>query len=194
MNKIKKIILLLFIGCSVLFPFNNEKQYSFDHISYKEGLSQVIVSSILQDSKGFIWIGTFDGLNRYDGKNFVVYKHDPDNFKSISSSDIITIIEGKDGYLWIGTRNGLNRFDRKKMKKMEQKYEKENTINKLMFKHNISKREREIVDLVVKGKSSKEIEDELYISLSTVNNHIHSILKKMKLKNRGELIVLVKTV
>ena len=79
------------------------------------------------------------------------------------------------------------------MNKIEEKYEKENTINKIMFKYNISKREREIINLVVKGKSSKEIEDELYISLSTVNNHIYSILKKMDLKNRGELIVLIKT-
>ncbi len=118
LNDIKRIInlilLVCLIGVSVFASGLNEKQYSFDHISFNEGLSQVTVTSIYQDKKGFIWIGTFDGLNRYDGKDFIVYRHDSDIPGSISNSFIQEILEDKEGDLWVGTsEGGLNRFDRK---------------------------------------------------------------------------------
>jgi ligand-binding sensor domain-containing protein len=69
----------------------------------------------LQDHKGFLWIGTQDGLNKYDGYDFKVYKHDPDNPHSLSSSVITAIYEDHSGALWIGTNNGgLNKLDREK--------------------------------------------------------------------------------
>lgn len=84
----------------------------FDHISIEQGLSQSSVHVIFQDSRGFLWFGTQDGLNRYDGYNFKVYKPEPSNPNSLSNGWITAIVEDKDGYLWIGTRlGGLNRYD-----------------------------------------------------------------------------------
>jgi PAS domain S-box-containing protein len=84
----------------------------FEHLSIEDGLSQNAGLTIFQDSKGYLWIGTQDGLNRYDGFVFKVYKHDPDDPNSISHNSILAIAEDQDGYLWIGTwGGGLNRFD-----------------------------------------------------------------------------------
>ena len=87
----------------------------FERISIQNGLSQNTVTCIFQDSKGFMWFGTYDGLNRYDGKNFKVFRHDPENNYSISHSSISAIFEDKFGKLWIGTTGGgLNLYDREK--------------------------------------------------------------------------------
>ena len=84
----------------------------FDHISIEQGLSQSSVRVIFQDRIGFLWFGTEDGLNRYDGYTFKTYKPDPDTPNSLSDRFITTILEDNDGYLWIGTRQGgLNRYD-----------------------------------------------------------------------------------
>ncbi len=85
----------------------------FEHISLNEGLSQVSVEAILQDRQGFLWIGTQDGLNRYDGYAFTVYKHNPGSAGSLSSNIITALYEDAGGTLWIGTAEGLNRFDRR---------------------------------------------------------------------------------
>ena len=84
----------------------------FEHITIEDGLSQNTGLAIFQDSKGYLWVGTQDGLNRYDGYTFRIYKHDPDDPNSISHNSILALEEDQDGYLWIGTRGGgLNRFD-----------------------------------------------------------------------------------
>jgi len=86
----------------------------FDHIGLEDGLSQSSVHAILQDRLGFIWFGTEDGLNRYDGKGFKIFRPDPYVKDSISDRWITSIIEDQQGYLWIGTRlGGLNRYDSK---------------------------------------------------------------------------------
>ena len=85
----------------------------FDSYSVEDGLSQSTVFCILQDSKGYMWFGTEDGLNRFDGFTFSVFKSDPQEPNSISSNWIQSIIEDDSGVLWIGTRDGgLNKFDR----------------------------------------------------------------------------------
>ena len=84
----------------------------FEHLNIEQGMSQSSVHVIFQDSRGFLWLGTQDGLNRYDGYTFKIYKPDPDAPDSLSDRWITSIIEDADGYLWIGTRQGgLNRFD-----------------------------------------------------------------------------------
>ncbi|MGD1994088.1 MAG: two-component regulator propeller domain-containing protein [Anaerolineae bacterium] len=83
----------------------------FERISLEEGLSQSVVTSILQDSRGFMWFGTQDGLNRFDGYDFVVYRHDPEDPNSPGGSYIWALKEGQDGALWLGTDSGLDRFD-----------------------------------------------------------------------------------
>jgi len=83
-----------------------------DRITTDQGLSSRNVTAVLHDSRGYIWIGTTNGLNLYDGYDFTVFKHEPDDTTSISSNIIMTIYEDRTGILWIGTENGgLNSFD-----------------------------------------------------------------------------------
>lgn len=77
-----------------------------------DGLSQATVRTILQDTIGFMWFGTSDGLNRYDGKSFMVYRHQPENPRSLSSNFVRILYQDQRGTLWVGTTNGLNKFDR----------------------------------------------------------------------------------
>ena len=84
----------------------------FDHITIEQGLSQSSVTDIFQDSRGFMWFGTQDGLNRYDGYTFKTFKPDPDDSNSLSDRWISDILEDSEGYIWIATRaGGLNRYD-----------------------------------------------------------------------------------
>lgn len=83
----------------------------FERLSIREGLSQSTVSEILQDRTGFLWIATEDGLNRYDGYQFKVFRHESDSAGSIPDSDVFTILEDSQGTLWAGTDQGLARFD-----------------------------------------------------------------------------------
>lgn len=84
----------------------------FDRLSLSHGLSQSSVSCIAQDPQGFLWFGTQDGLNRYDGYQFYVFKHDLTDTQTISNNWINTILFDKTGVLWVGTQNGgLNRID-----------------------------------------------------------------------------------
>ncbi|HXI01129.1 MAG TPA: two-component regulator propeller domain-containing protein [Sphingobacteriaceae bacterium] len=89
-----------------------QKQISFKHLTINNGLSQNSVFSIFQDKDDYIWIGTEDGLNRFDGYEFTIYKHENNNPKSISNSRINAIYEDPRGNLWIGTADGLNLFDK----------------------------------------------------------------------------------
>ncbi len=84
----------------------------FERLSFKDGLSQSSVMCIWQDQRGFMWFCTEDGLDRFDGYEFKVYRHDPNNPDSISSNYITAIYEDHAGNLWVGTNGGgLNEFD-----------------------------------------------------------------------------------
>ena len=85
----------------------------FDRISVEDGLSQADAFSVLQDSRGFLWVGTQEGLSRWDGYHFRVFRNDPNDPRSLSHNSVRAILEGSKGNLWIGTLGGgLNRFDR----------------------------------------------------------------------------------
>jgi hypothetical protein len=85
----------------------------FTHITIEQGLSDQRVQAIVQDRTGFIWFGTNNGLNRYDGYNVVAYRHDPPNPHSLSGNFVEDLYEDRSGTLWVGTRSGLNAFDRR---------------------------------------------------------------------------------
>jgi hypothetical protein len=96
----------------VLPPFAPPSPLRFERFSLEDGLSQNSVLAMLQDRQGYLWFGTQDGLNRFDGYTFTAFKHDPDNTNSLSLNSILTLYEDDDGALWIGTwGGGLNRFD-----------------------------------------------------------------------------------
>ncbi|MEQ8995883.1 MAG: two-component regulator propeller domain-containing protein [Coleofasciculus sp. B1-GNL1-01] len=90
-----------------------ESKLKFEHITVKDGLSQSGVATIIQDNQGMMWFGTQDGLNKYDGYNFTVYKRKEDSSISLSDNFILSLYEDHLGTIWIGTENGgLNEFDR----------------------------------------------------------------------------------
>src|SRR5882762_3878592 len=110
--------LSIMIGFALLiFPgrlFAQAPRLRFTHLSNEQGLSNSTIETIFQDSRGFLWFGTRDGLNRYDGNEMVIYRNDPADSSSLSDNYIRCIYEDKDHHLWVGTINGLNRFDPEK--------------------------------------------------------------------------------
>ena len=89
-----------------------QKSIRFDRITIDQGLPDNYVRSIVQDSHGFMWFGTANGLAKYDGYRFTVYQHDIENPDSISSNEILYVFEDSQKMLWVGTDAGLNRFNR----------------------------------------------------------------------------------
>lgn len=85
----------------------------FTHIGVEDGLCQNTVCCILQDHLGFIWLGTKDGLTRYDGYRFRVFKHDAADPMSIGNNFIRVLYEDADGLIWIGTNVGVYIYNRK---------------------------------------------------------------------------------
>jgi len=109
---LRGLLLAAFFCLPLVQPARGQSRtLRFENLSVEDGLSQSTVQAILQDSHGFMWFGTEDGLNKYDGYTFTIYKHDPDNPFTISDNDILTLFEDSRGMLWVGTGRGLNRFD-----------------------------------------------------------------------------------
>jgi len=103
----KKISVLVFLWVSV-FSLKAQDRLWFEELNIDDGLSQSTILCLIQDRKGFIWIGTQYGLNRYDGYQFETYVNEIADDTSISSNYIISIFEDSTGVLWVGTNNGLN--------------------------------------------------------------------------------------
>jgi DNA-binding NtrC family response regulator/ligand-binding sensor domain-containing protein len=115
-NKKSYIINLYQYLPALLFPllFINASHHSFEfeQISIEQGLSQSIVQDILQDQQGFLWFCTEDGLNIYDGYQYKVISHQPENPNSLSHNYVLCIHQDQEGIFWIGTfHGGLNRYD-----------------------------------------------------------------------------------
>ncbi len=105
-------VLLTVSFVTAIAQANDPRSLRFHHVAREDGLSQSFVYAIVQDRQGFMWFGTQEGLNRYDGFEFTVFAHDPDDPQSISDETIRTIIEDRSGILWIGTdAGGLSRYD-----------------------------------------------------------------------------------
>lgn len=85
-----------------------------ERLSSELGLSQNMINCVAQDSKGFLWVGTKDGLNRFDGYRFVTYRYDPFDSLSLSNNTIHHILEDRAGRMWVVTSEGMNLFDREK--------------------------------------------------------------------------------
>lgn len=95
--------------------FSQRQNMKFEHLDINSGLSQNHIMCILQDSRGFMWFGTRDGLNKYDGYEFTIYKNDVKDEYSISNNFITAMVEDANGVLWIATRGGgVNRYDKEK--------------------------------------------------------------------------------
>ena len=112
--KIPKIYKFIFvIVLTILFEQTaaQTKRLQFEHITTENGLSNNYVLHIFQDKKGFIWISTQDGVNRYDGYEFKHFRHNPADINSLSDYAVNHIFEDSKGIFWISTREGLNQFN-----------------------------------------------------------------------------------
>lgn len=116
MFRTRKLSQLFFVMLCLIITSSSfaQRNYLFENISVPEGLSNSTVNYIFQDSNGFLWISTSDGLNRYDGNNIKVFKNDPNDSSTISSNDCSAIAEDADGFIWIGVSgNVITKYDPK---------------------------------------------------------------------------------
>lgn len=129
----KALFTRLFLSIFILqfIPFNllaQKPKITFRQITQDNGLSQASVHEIYQDFRGFMWLGTEDGLNRYDGRSFKVYKNDSDDESSISYNHTDAIFEDRSQTLWIGTMGGgLNKYNREKDSFIRFRYDKKDS-------------------------------------------------------------------
>lgn len=111
-----KVLIILFMIS--LFPIKtwaaatNYRNMTFKRITIEDGLSQTSAQYLYQDSKGYMWIGTSDGINRYNGHEFEVYRYKENSKNSISGNYIVAINEDNMGDLWVGTSTGINKINR----------------------------------------------------------------------------------
>ncbi len=113
-NSFRILIFLLCLGylIQVGTVFARKHEIRFDHLTIEDGLSQSVVYCILQDRQGFMWFGTQGGLNKYDGKSFRIFRHNPFDTSTLSDDWILSLFEDSNGMLWVGTHGkGLNRLD-----------------------------------------------------------------------------------
>ena len=104
---------IIFMLLNPVCSYSQTHNFRFEHIGSRDGLSQVNVNCIIQDSRGFMWVGTRNGLNRYDGYKFLTFRNDQKNRFSISNNMITDIVEDKNGDIWVATQYGLNKYIRK---------------------------------------------------------------------------------
>ncbi|MBC8082585.1 MAG: hypothetical protein H7Z21_05180 [Hymenobacter sp.] len=110
-----KLTLALIIALQCFFHPCRSQEYVFNHLSVDEGLSNSTVTSICQDSRGFMWFGTAHGLNKYDGYSITSYVANAKDSLSISDNTITSVYEDHRKNLWVGTHlGGLNRYDRER--------------------------------------------------------------------------------
>ena len=106
----KRLLFLLFyIVGSTLWA--QQEDVKFGRITSKDGLSHNIVTSVIQDGRGFMWFATLDGLNRYDGYNFIRYKPNPFDSISLTNNRITALVYDPRGLIWVGTSAGLNIYN-----------------------------------------------------------------------------------
>ena len=104
-------LIIIFTFSHRTYPQNSNM--TFEHFSVAQGLSSPVVSCILQDHAGYMWFGTFNGLEKYDGYIFTSYKHESGDATSLNNGYVQTIYEDQAGNIWVGTSQGLDKLNRK---------------------------------------------------------------------------------
>lgn len=123
-----KRVCFLLILLAIVIPnlaAHHEESPRFDYIGFEDGLSSSSISSIIQDDFGFMWLGTQNGLNQFDGYNFTVYQNEPFNKNSLPHNLIQTMYKDTNNILWIGTYGGLAKFDIEKAEFTRYSYDPE---------------------------------------------------------------------
>lgn len=109
------ICFLTYAGAvSFLFSSPAAEPVRFERMPLREGVSQSIITAIIQDNRGFMWFGTEDGLNKYDGYKYTVYRYNPSRYNdphTLTGITVETLYEDSAGFIWVGTRSGLDKYD-----------------------------------------------------------------------------------
>jgi len=90
--------------------FSQNALADLEQLTVQDGLSSNQATCVYKDNRGFVWVGTYNGLNRYDGHEVTIFKHLPGQSSGLSDNGVTAITEDKWGNIWIGTNNGLNKF------------------------------------------------------------------------------------
>ena len=98
---------------NIEYGLGESHNYIIKQLDNTKGLSNSSVNAIFQDSENLLWIGTWDGLNRYDGNNFKIFRPESNNENSISNQVILKTDEDDTGAIWVSTMHGINRYDKK---------------------------------------------------------------------------------
>jgi|WetSurSiteA1Bulk_404760.scaffolds.fasta_scaffold00479_2 ligand-binding sensor domain-containing protein len=109
MKRLICVLQMLILGSSIFSA--DLSKIKFEYLTVDDGLSQGIIEDIMQDSHGYMWFATRDGLNRYDGRQFTVFRNDRNDPHSLVSNWVFGIAEDRNGKIWIGTDGGLNQYD-----------------------------------------------------------------------------------
>jgi len=125
--KIMKLVISLALLFAHWVAIAAAPNLRFERLAVDEGLSQISVESVVQDDKGYIWLATHDGLNRYDGYEFKYFRHDSQDPHSLSNSFVNVIYKDNQGRLWVGTKGGLNRYDHQTQRFIRYSHDVNNT-------------------------------------------------------------------
>ena len=105
------LLVLFFIVCTSLNVAGQKPPLVFHHLTVADGLSENTIRAIVEDDRGYMWFGCEDGLNKYNGYEFTIYRNVADNPYSISSRNITELFIDSKKRLWVVTSNGLNLYD-----------------------------------------------------------------------------------
>jgi len=166
-----------------------DKKYTVQQLDNSNGLSNSSVNTIFQDSENLIWIGTWDGLNRYDGNKFKIFRPELNNENSLSNQVILKIEEDDIGQIWILTMNGINRYNKKTNTFQQYYFSTENKPQLSQFEFNIAIDSSKKVFCAVKNWGIGYFDGDDFQLLDAVNLPTESV-KKMEFIPTGELLVL----
>ncbi|PXY46431.1 hybrid sensor histidine kinase/response regulator transcription factor [Flavobacterium hydrophilum] len=114
----KALLFLLFLVCftsnsqavKTAIPKYGQEKYDIGYIGIKNGLANNAVTSVYKDKRGLMWFGTYDGISRYDGYNFLSFRNEPNDSNSLVNNRIVSIC-GTQNEIWIGTKGGISVYD-----------------------------------------------------------------------------------
>ena len=167
-------------------------KYIFEQLDNSKGLSNSSVNAIFQDSENLLWIGTWDGLNRYDGNNFKIFRPELDNENSLSNQVILKIDEDKTGKIWLLTIHGINQYDKKTDTFKRFYFTRKNKPPLSESEFNMALDSHKNVFCAVKDWGIGYFDGKDF-QLIKIKNFSKKAVKKMEFTSNGELLVLFET-
>lgn len=153
----KALLFLIYLVCfsakpqaeKTTIPKNRQERYNIRYIGIQNGLANNAVTSVYKDKRGLMWFGTYDGISRYDGYNFLSFRNEPNDVNSLVNNRIVSIC-GTHNEVWIGTKRGISVYD----------YLRNKFITKSYTNAKTSK--REVIDFVI--NQIRDFKSKLYIA------------------------------